>query len=205
MKKLLSKQSFCSLINKKIIDDKIIVLTLNNLKKNNSLSSDFLSELESNISSIQNCKQSRVVIINSSHPKIFCAGADLKERIDMKEDDIRKFVLRLRTTFYSLAKLNVPTIAAINGFALGGGLELALSCDIRLATKKSTLGLTETALGIIPGAGGTQNLSRVVGLSKAKELIYTATRLQGEDALKIGLINHLFENNEEMEKKSIEI
>lgn len=200
--KIIKKNFF---LLKKTFKDNILQLTFNNIEKNNSLSANFLQELEANINDIQNCHDTRVVIFNSSHPKIFCAGADLKERLDMSENDIRLFVSRLRNTFHLVSKIKIPTIACINGFALGGGLEFALSCDIRLATKRSTLGLTETSLAIIPGAGGTQNLSRIVGIAKAKEMIYTSMKLTGEEALRINLINHLLENEEELTLKANEI
>lgn len=190
-------------ITRTIIDNKIAVLTLTG--KYNALSKNLMDEFQSNIEIIESSKELRVVVLKSAHPKVFCAGADLKERIGMSEQDVKAYVTRLRDTFYRFSKIRIPTIAAINGFALGGGLELALSCDIRLATKISTIGLTETALGIIPGAGGSQRLTRVVGASKAKELIFTATKLTGEESFKLGIINHLLENESELEKKYLEI
>eukprot|EP01034_Spumella_vulgaris_P026252 gene26252-32798_t len=106
----------------------------------------------------------------------------------MPDEQVGAFVASLRDAFTSLADLPFPTIAAIEGVALGGGLELALACDLRVAGEKALLGLPETSLAIIPGAGGTQRLSRVVGLAKAKELVFTSARLTAQDASKIGLI-----------------
>eukprot|EP00340_Litonotus_pictus_P003644 CAMPEP_0170516326 /NCGR_PEP_ID=MMETSP0209-20121228/2565_1 /TAXON_ID=665100 ORGANISM="Litonotus pictus, Strain P1" /NCGR_SAMPLE_ID=MMETSP0209 /ASSEMBLY_ACC=CAM_ASM_000301 /LENGTH=188 /DNA_ID=CAMNT_0010801155 /DNA_START=264 /DNA_END=830 /DNA_ORIENTATION=+ len=123
----------------------------------------------------------------------------------MPEDEVKAFVGRLRSVFHSFSKIKIPTIACINGYALGGGLELALACDIRLGTKASYLGLPEAGLGIIPGAGGSQRLSRVIGIPKAKELILIGRRIDGEEAFKIGLLNHVFATNEDMENYCLDI
>jgi methylglutaconyl-CoA hydratase len=110
------------------------------------------------------------LIIKSSVPKIFCAGADLKERATMTEADVGEFVSSLRASFTAVEQLPCVTIAAVEGAALGGGLELALACDLRIAGDKCLLGLPEVALAIIPGAGGTQRLPRLIGIPKAKEV-----------------------------------
>lgn len=198
----LAKRNFSD-ITRTILDNKIAVLSLTG--KYNALSKNMMDEFQSNIEEIESNKELRVVVLQSAHPKVFCAGADLKERIGMSEQDVKAYVTRLRDTFHRFSKIKIPTIAAINGFALGGGLELALACDIRLATKSSTIGLTETALGIIPGAGGSQRLTRVIGASKAKELIFTASKLTAEESLALGIINHLVENVSELEKKYLEL
>ena len=114
----------------------------------------------------------------------------MKERLAMPDDEISGFVSGLRDTMSAVANIPVPTIAAIEGVAFGGGLELALACDMRVAGSDAQLGLTETALAIIPGAGGSQRLPRLIGVAKAKELIFTATRLSSQEALALGLINH---------------
>ncbi len=111
----------------------------------------------------------------------------------MSEEEIPAFVAQLRDAFTELENIPVPTIAAIEGVALGGGLELALACDMRIASKSTLLGLPETALAIIPGAGGTQRLPRLVGAPKAKELIFLAKRMKGEEAAKIGLVTEAVE------------
>ena len=134
-------------------------------------------------------KSARVLILRSDVPGAFCTGADLKERKTMPVEEVPKFVDRIRRLTADLANLPIPVIAAIDGFALGGGLEIALACDIRVATKDAKMGLTETKLAIIPGAGGTQRLTRAVGVSKAKELIFTAKMIDGAEAEKIGLVN----------------
>jgi len=111
----------------------------------------------------------------------------------------------LRNTFDEFYNLPFPTIACIDGFALGGGLELALNADLRIATKNSQIGLTETALAIIPGAGGTQKLARLIGISKAKELIFTARRLKAEEALAYGIVNYVEEDYEKCYNKALEL
>ncbi|XP_051139867.1 probable enoyl-CoA hydratase 2, mitochondrial isoform X3 [Andrographis paniculata] len=133
---------------------------------------------------------SKVLLISSSVPKVFCAGADLKERKAMTPSEVQNYVRSLRSTFAYLEALHIPTIAVIEGAALGGGLEMALSCDLRICGEDAVLGLPETGLAIIPGAGGTQRLPRLVGKSRAKELIFTGRRIAGRDALSLGLINH---------------
>jgi methylglutaconyl-CoA hydratase len=133
----------------------------------------------------------RAVIVTGSGTRAFCAGADLKERREMSLDQIRAQLVRYRTDLAWLSTCPVPTIAAINGAALGGGLELALLCDLRVAAPHATFALPETSLGIIPAAGGTQYLPRIVGAAKARELILLGTRMSAEEALRIGLVHRL--------------
>ncbi|XP_065596745.1 methylglutaconyl-CoA hydratase, mitochondrial isoform X2 [Cyrtonyx montezumae] len=123
-------------------------------------------------------------------------GADLKERAKMHSSEVGSFVSKARATINEMANLPVPTIAAIDGTALGGGLELALACDIRVAASSAKMGLVETKLAIIPGAGGTQRLPRTIGVSLAKELIFSARIVDGAEAKSIGLISHVVEQNE---------
>jgi len=145
------------------------------------------------------------VILKSSTPGMFCAGADLKERKDMPQHEVAAFLRRLKNTFIAFENMPCPTITVIDGSALGGGLELPLCSDIRIASKSSVIGLPETSLAIIPGAGGTQRLPRLIGASKAKELIYTAERLNGDQALSFGIINHVVENQDQGIEKAMEI
>ncbi len=119
----------------------------------------------------------------------FSTGADLKERRTMTPDQVRRFIFSIRNTFTAVEQVRVPVIAAINGFAFGGGTEIALASDIRIASSNVLMGLTETSLAVIPGAGGTQRLPRIVGIAKAKELIYTARRINAQTALEIGLVS----------------
>ncbi|KAK5977737.1 MRP-L46 domain-containing protein [Trichostrongylus colubriformis] len=147
-------------------------------------------QLKESISSVKFNKNARVVILKSDVEGAFCTGADLKERKSMPVEDVPKFVDSLRSSFSELEFLPQPVIAAIDGYALGGGLEMALACDIRVASTSAKIGLTETRLAIIPGAGGTQRLTRAVGPSMAKELIFTGRMISGEEACRIGLVNH---------------
>ncbi|KAM7092126.1 methylglutaconyl-CoA hydratase, mitochondrial isoform 4-T4 [Molossus nigricans] len=124
-------------------------------------------------------------------------GADLKERARMNPSEVGPFVSKVRAVINEVANLPVPTIAAIDGLALGGGLELALACDIRVAASSAKMGLVETKLAIIPGGGGTQRLPRIIGTSLAKELIFSARVLDGQEAKAVGLISHVLEQNAE--------
>ncbi len=128
-------------------------------------------------------------LIIAGGERFFCTGADLKERAGMSPDAVHDFLNRLNALLVHIEALAVPVIAAIRGYALGGGMELALACDLRLAGDRAQLGLPETSLGIIPGAGGTQRLSRAIGLPRAKELIFTAARIDAERALHLGVVN----------------
>jgi enoyl-CoA hydratase/carnithine racemase len=133
----------------------------------------------------------RAVVITGAGDKAFCAGADLKERQGMTENDVRVQVELYRSELGPIDRCPKPVVAAINGVALGGGLELALCCDLRVAAPHAVLGLPETSLGIIPGAGGTQRLPRIVGEARAKEMILLARRLTPEEALAWGLVNRV--------------
>jgi methylglutaconyl-CoA hydratase len=128
----------------------------------------------------------RVVLLRSTTPGIFCAGADLKERAQMAPSEVGPFVAKARTLMANLENLPMPVIAAIDGHALGGGLEMALACDLRVASDTAQMGLVETRLAIIPGAGGTQRLPRTVGIAKAKELMFSAKVINGTEAERVG-------------------
>jgi enoyl-CoA hydratase/carnithine racemase len=138
----------------------------------------------------------RAVVVTGAGDRAFCAGADLKERTTMDEEDVRDFLSLYRVAFGHLDRLNKPTIAAINGVAYGGGLELALACDLRIMDRRTQVGLTETSLGIIPGAGGTQRLTHIVGPAKAKELILLAKRVSAVEALADGIVNAITDEGE---------
>jgi len=171
--------------------DGILILTINRPDRMNALDRRTLKQGAELIDRIHYEKKVRVVIITGAGEKSFCAGADLKERATMNNMEVRNYILRIKNTLSNLENLNKPVIAAINGVALGGGLEFALSCDIRIASPNAKLGLTETSLGIIPGAGGTQRLPRLIGRGRAKEMIFTAQIIDAETALKYGLITHI--------------
>ena len=159
----------------------------------NALSYDTLEQLGAHVERLRADAGVRVVLVRGTGEAAFCAGADLKERASFTEQQTRDYVRRIGDTFEALASLPQPTIAVLNGVAFGGGLELALACDLRVASASSRMGLTETALAIIPGAGGTQRLPAVVGMAKARELILSARRLDAAEALAIGLVNALAE------------
>ncbi len=169
--------------------DGVVILTLDRPKMMNSLSLQLLGEIQNAVEEISFDPELRCVIITAAGDRAFCAGADLKERAGMNEIQVRKTVATIRRTMDLVENIPVPTIAAVNGVALGGGTELALVCDIRIVADTAKMGLTETSLAIIPGAGGTQRLPRIIGKAKAKELIFTAKRIEADEALAIGLAN----------------
>ena len=176
----------------------ITLLTLNRPEAMNCFNFDLLGALGDAIREANFDPGLRCVIITgaaSDNPKkaSFSTGADLIERRTMSQDQVRRFIFTIRNLFTSVEQLRVPVIAAINGFALGGGTELALACDLRLASSNVVMGLTEPSLAIIPGAGGTQRLPRIIGIAKAKELIYPARRINAQTALEVGLVNKVVE------------
>ncbi|HEY9900467.1 MAG TPA: enoyl-CoA hydratase [Pantanalinema sp.] len=170
----------------------VTVLKLNRPDKMNALSFPTLLMLREAIEALRFDPEVRVVIVTGSGEKAFSAGADLKERAGMTPVQVKEFIRTIRDTFTAIEDLGKPVIAVVNGLALGGGTELALACDIRLAADSAMLGLTETSLGIIPGAGGTQRLPRLVGKGKAKELIFTARRIPASEAKEIGLVEQVY-------------
>ena len=180
-----------TLISFHVEDEHIGIVTLNRKEAANALSLKLLDKLNKIAREIEKNDSIRCVIITGAGNKAFCAGADLKERRGMTEDEVIKTVTYIGETILNIEKLQVPVIAAINGVAFGGGLELALACDIRLAANHVKMGLTETSLAIIPGAGGTQRLPRLIGTGQAKRLIYTAVPIDAEEAYKIGLVELL--------------
>ena len=172
-------------------DKGVALVTLNRPEVMNAFNFALLRALKKEISALGAQKDIRVIIITGAGDKAFSAGADLKEREGMNEDQVREFIFTIRDLFTSIESLSKPVIAAINGFALAGGTELALASDIRIASTNASMGLTETRLAIIPGAGGTQRLPRLIGRGKAKELIFTGRRIGAEEALQIGLVNKI--------------
>jgi enoyl-CoA hydratase/carnithine racemase len=171
--------------------DRVGILTLNRPEVMNSLNVGMLLALKEKVEALHFDPEVRVVVITGAGEKAFCAGADLKERATLSERQVREFIFTIRNLFTFIESLNKPVIAAVNGVALGGGTELALACDIRIVSETASMGLTETRLAIIPGAGGTQRLPRLVGRGKAKELIFTGRRVEAPEALAIGLANKI--------------
>ena len=178
------------------IENAIATVTFNRPARKNAIGTVFLSELRAAIDFCRDNAPSgdvRAVVIASAVDRVFCAGADLKERKEMSPEEARAFVDSLRSALCAIEDLPIPTICAIEGAALGGGLEVALATDIRIAGVEAKLGVPETGLAIIPGAGGTQRLPRTVGPAHAKELAFTGLPVDGKRAADIGLVNHVVE------------
>jgi enoyl-CoA hydratase/carnithine racemase len=172
-------------------EEGILTLTLNRPEVMNSLNFELLHRLRDRVDQVRHRRDVRVIVITGAGEKAFCSGADLKERAGLPPEKVKEFIFTIRNLFTAIEQLGMPVIAAVNGVALGGGTELALACDIRIASTAATLGLTETRLAIIPGAGGTQRLPRLIGRGKAKELIFTGRRVEAAEALQIGLVNRI--------------
>ncbi len=167
------------------------LIQINREEAMNALSTALLRELSDILNTVREDSRARCVILTGVGNRAFSAGADLKERRSMSEDEVRLAVGRIRAVVEEIADLPIPTIAAVRGVALGGGLELALACDLRVMATDATVGLTETRLAIIPGAGGTQRLSRLVGVARAKDLIFTGRRISGQEAGEFGLAQYV--------------
>lgn len=173
----------------------IAVVTINRSEALNAFNYDTLMELQKAVESIRINPDVRVVIFTGSGEKAFSVGADLKERKTLSDVEVRRNIYKIGEVFSLIDELPQPTIAAINGFAFGGGMELALSCDFRIAVSGTSMGLSETSLAIIPGAGGTQRLPRLIGQANAMELILTAKRLSSDEALEYGLLNKVVDRD----------
>lgn len=178
----------------------VALITLQRPNAANALSLQLLEELNEAFEQLNDNQAVRCIILTGEGEKAFCAGADLKERATMTEAEAKRTVQKIRDTINKLEALTKPVIAALNGAAFGGGLELALACDIRISSDKARMGLTETSLGIIPGAGGTQRLSRLIGKGKAKELIFTASKITSEEAYRLGIVEHVISADKLLEK-----
>ncbi|MEG0383458.1 MAG: enoyl-CoA hydratase-related protein [Solibacillus sp.] len=166
----------------------VAYVTLNRPTMLNAFNFEMLEELRQVIESIQIHPDIRLVIITGAGEKAFSVGADLKERKTLPDALVKRNLNRFGEVFSLIEQLPQPTICVLNGYAFGGGIELALACDFRIAADHITLGLTETSLGIIPGAGGTQRLPRLIGEAKAMELILTAARMNAQEAFNYGIL-----------------
>ncbi len=171
------------------VDAGLVLLGLDRPAARNALGRQLLSEFTEALAELRFDAGVRVLVIHSLVPGVFCAGADLKERAGMTPAETAAFVHGLRSAFTELADFPMPVLAALEGAAFGGGLEMALAADLRVAGANAKLGLVETSLAIIPGAGGTQRLPRLIGASRAKELIFTARRIGAEEAHRLGLVD----------------
>jgi len=163
-------------------------VTLNRPEALNCFDYETLQQLGEIVEQIHIDKDVRIVIFTGAGDKAFSAGADLKERKTLNEMQVRRNVKKIRDVFNAIALLPQPTIAAVNGYAFGGGFELMLACDFRIAVKEAMMGLTELSWAIIPGAGGTQRLPRLIGEARAKELIFTARKINAEKAYEYGIL-----------------
>ncbi|EQC41248.1 hypothetical protein SDRG_01223 [Saprolegnia diclina VS20] len=178
----------------------VALMTMSRPAARNALGQQMMREMRAAMDSVRFDTSVRVVVLQSTVPRVFCAGADLKERMAMTPEQAAATVFGLRSAFTELEQLPMPTIAAIEGAALGGGLEMALACDFRIAGAKALLGTPETGLAILPGAGGTQRLPRLIGLSKAKELIFTSRKIDNIAAERLGLVDYAVAENEALTK-----
>lgn len=172
--------------------ENIGLLTINRPEKMNAISQELTAELSLLLDEIENDDELRVIVITGAGDKAFVAGADINELVD-RDARLGRRVSRERQEIFSrIENLHVPVIAAVNGYALGGGLELALACSIRICSEKAQFGAPEVKLGIIPGDGGTQRLPRLVGQGRAMEMIITGDFIDAQEAYRIGLVNKVF-------------
>ncbi len=186
------------LIEKK---DRIATVTINRPKQLNALNGDTIAALSKTMQELEAASDVRAIILTGSGEKSFVAGADIKEFANYSVEEGKQLARKGHETLFNLIEnLSKPVIAAVNGFALGGGLELAMSCHIRVASDNARMGLPEVTLGVIPGYGGTQRLAQLVGKGKAMEMITTAGMIDANEGLKWGLVNHVVSMDELMEK-----
>lgn len=183
-------------------ENEIATITLNRPESLNSLNKETLVHLSKFLKIISADDSIRILIITGSGSKAFAAGADIQELMSMSKNEAYEFVCLGHKVFKMIEDLKQPTIAAVNGFALGGGCELALSCDLRIASETAKFGLPEVSLGIIPGFGGTQRLPRLIGTAKSMEFIFTGSYINALDALRIGLVNQVVEPTQLNHKSS---
>ncbi len=180
-------------------EDGIAVITFNRPKALNALNADLLAEFDAALDSIEGDPAVRVLVLNGTGEKAFVAGADINEINQLGPLGAKRFARRGADGITRLTRLPIPVIAAVNGFALGGGTEMALACDFIYAAQSARFGLPEINLGIIPGFGGTQRLPRLIGPARARELIYTGRMIDAEEALRLGIVNRICADGELMD------
>jgi enoyl-CoA hydratase len=173
------------------IENHMAFITINREDALNAFNYDTLKELQETVESICVHPEVRIVLFTGAGEKAFSVGADLKERKTLSNEEVKRNIFKINEVFNAIDQLPQPTIALMNGYAFGGGMELALACDFRIVAENTLMGLTETSLAIIPGAGGTQRLPRLIGQAKALELILTARRITSEEAIGIGLVTQV--------------
>jgi len=174
------------------------ILTINRPNVLNALNWDTLGELREFLEDVLPKEELKALIFTGAGDKAFVAGADIAQMNEMKEREFRDYVDYAHRVYELIENEPCPSIAAINGYALGGGCELALACDIRIASEKARLGFPEVKLGIFPGWGGTQRITRILGLGKTKELVFTGEMINAEEALRIGLVERVVPHEEIM-------
>jgi enoyl-CoA hydratase len=172
--------------------ENIAILTFNRPEALNALNTEVNIQLIDMLDTAEKDAEVRVLILTGSGKKAFVAGADIKEMTDMDAIGAREHALKAKRAVDRIYHLTKPVIAAVNGFCLGGGMEYALACDFRVASENAQFGLPEINLGIMPGSAGTQRLPRLIGMGKAKELIYAGSMIDANQALTLGLINYIF-------------
>ena len=176
----------------------ITTIILNRPQVRNILDSEILIEMENNLTKIENDAETKVIIITGKDN--FCAGANLKELMEKHPAEAETFSRLGHKVFNHIENMGKPVIAAVNGYALGGGCEFAMACDIRIASENAKFGQPEINLGLIPGFGGTQRLARLIGIGRAKEMIFTGRIIDAKEAEAIGLVNKVVKDEELMEK-----
>ena len=187
------------------VENEVAVLTISRPAALNALNSETLTELNTVLSEIEARDDVKVVILTGGPDKkdnpykSFVAGADISEMVNFTAAEARAFGMRAAEPFFKLMNMRQVTIAAVNGFALGGGCEIAMACDIRIAADNASFAQPECGLGIIPGFGGTQRLARLVGMGRAKEMIFTCDNVNAEEAYRIGLVNKVVPKEELMD------
>ncbi len=174
-------------------EDAIAIITINRPEKMNAMNIDVIKELGEAVDQAEKDDDVKCLIITGAGEKAFCAGADIEYMSKISPLEAEEYALTGHATMDKIDDLSKPVIAAVNGYALGGGCELSLACDIRIGSKNAVLGQPEVTIGIPPGWGGTQRLMRIVGIAKAKELVFTGKRIKADEAYSIGLLNKVVE------------
>ncbi len=187
------------------LQDEVYRITIDAEKKLNALSSHTLNDLRDAFNNVYNDDNIRAVVITGAGEKAFAAGADIKEFEGLNEVSARKFSENGQEVFELIENCEKPVIAAVNGYALGGGCELALSCHLRVASANAKFGLPELNLGLIPGYGGTQRLTRLIGKTRALEMILTGDMVDAETAHRIGLVNHVVDTHDSLHTRVDEL
>jgi enoyl-CoA hydratase len=175
--------------------DRVALITFNRPAALNALNGEVNAMLIASLDRAEQDDEVKVVVLTGSKGKAFVAGADIKEMVSMNPIAAREHALKAKKAADRIAYLKKPVIAAINGFCLGGGMEYALACDFRVASEKARFGLPEITLGIMPGSAGTQRLPRIIGMGRAKELVFTGSMIDAQEAYRLGIVNHVYESD----------